>query len=158
MDAFLGILQRGLPKCDACTAAGITDKTAENWMKRGERFAKKEDRGEAVPEAEAPFVRFFREAKKAAAMGKAELVDIIRTKALDAKDPKAWCAAAWLLERMHPQQFGRKVLTVQASGPNGGPIPVDAPAPVVKVVFQGAAVQHPEVVEVPEDDAGEGDA
>lgn len=74
--------------CDAC---GIDERTFHNWVERGE----KEARGE--------FFHFFQSATRARATAKIKLVKIVTTLAV-----KDWRAAAFLLERSWPEDYGRR--------------------------------------------------
>jgi transposase len=75
----------------AAAAAGISKQTLYAWMKAG---AREED-----PLA----VEFLDAYKKADAEAEAANVQLIRTQAR-----KNWQAAAWFLERKHPDKWGRK--------------------------------------------------
>jgi hypothetical protein len=84
------ILSEGNTIETACGVCGITDRTFHNWMTRGEE------------EQKGPFFQFFHSATRARAKAKAKLVKVI-IKAAD----RDWKAASFLLERMHPAEFGR---------------------------------------------------
>lgn len=91
---------------DAAHAVRIHPATFHAWMAKGAK-------------ATAGVYREFHDAIKAAqALSTISLVDAIR------KDP-SWQAKAWILERRDPKRFGRKIIQVEASGPEGAPIPVD---------------------------------
>lgn len=140
----------------ACEAAGIDEKTYHNWAKRGKAAAKAAEKGEDVPEADAPFLHFFRRTKKARATGKVELLDVIRAVARDRQEPKRWQAAAWLLERMYPKEFGRRYIKLEASGPDDGPIQTTGSA-TVTVVLEGGAPDTPHMIDAAPGDDMAGD-
>jgi len=99
----------GLPYDTACALAGIHYTTFLNWMKRGE----KDKTGE--------FFKFFEEVKKAEAI--AESVHIKNIK--DAGKSGVWQADAWMLERRHPEKWGRREqIKQEISGPEGEPLKV----------------------------------
>jgi hypothetical protein len=75
----------------ACRAAGIKEQTYLNWLKWGEE------------KKAGIYFEFFEAIKKAEAVAEARNVTIIQTAAKD-----SWQAAAWWLERKHPDDWGRK--------------------------------------------------
>jgi hypothetical protein len=76
----------------AARAAGISRQTFADWMRRG-RSTKTED---------APFREFAERVEQARAECEAENVKIIADAARE-----SWSAAAWLLERLYPERWGR---------------------------------------------------
>ena len=97
----------GLPYDTSCALAGISYQTFRNWMTTGES-------------AESGyFFDFFEEVKKAEAI--AESVHIANIK--NAGKSGVWQADAWMLERRHPEKWGRREqIKQEISGPDGGPI------------------------------------
>jgi len=84
VEIILGALRLGMGRMDACRYAGITFETFSQWCKRHPEFA------EAVEKAEAALIaRCLSRIEEAAQGG-------------------TWQAAAWLLERKHPGQFGMR--------------------------------------------------
>jgi hypothetical protein len=133
---IVAILEKGLPIDDACAAVGIDDSTFQRWMRKGEKALKAR---EPKPEDQ-PFREFCAGVKKARSLGKlVHLTTIEKASTGTAGNPGDWKAAAWLLERMHPKQFGRKYIRIEAGGPDGEPMPAaDAPAPIVDIVIEGS--------------------
>lgn len=82
----------GMPYHAAAQAAGITYETFNNWMNRG----KKAKSGR--------YFQFFQDIKEAESRGIRNNLILI-TKA--AKEG-SWQASAWILERRHPEDFGRR--------------------------------------------------
>ncbi len=80
--AYLTSIRHGLTPATAAAAAGVTLKTAQTWRTEDESFAHE--------------VKLAREAGKAA---------LVATVAEAGK--KSWQAAAWLLERLHHDEFSR---------------------------------------------------
>lgn len=76
-------LENGAPRMDAAGAAGISYETFRQWLARHLEFRA------AVEKAEATMVTANVRIVKAAAS-------------------KSWQAAAWLLERRRPEDFGRR--------------------------------------------------
>jgi len=72
----------------ACAYAGISYSTYRNWMVQGEQTTKGQYR------------KFFEEVNEAIA--EAEVVSVARIKKAENRD---WRAAAWLLERRHPERW-----------------------------------------------------
>ena len=81
---------KGMFNKDICMAVGIHEATLYRWLNK-------------------PSARLHRvlseEFKKAEARYKQELLDTIRGAALAKR--QYWTAAAWLLERKYPEEFGR---------------------------------------------------
>jgi hypothetical protein len=71
--------------------AGIHEATFYNWIKWGEA------------QARGRYFEFFEAVKKAEAEGQAALVATINVASKD-----SWQAAAWILERKYPEEWGRK--------------------------------------------------
>jgi hypothetical protein len=87
----------------AARAAGITEATFHNWMKAGEE----QGAGE--------FFDFFESVKKAEADREVELVKLVKLNALE-----NWQAAMTMLERLHPDRWGRRDRTThEITGPDG---------------------------------------
>jgi len=92
-------IEKGNSYETATQAVGICRKTLFNWMDRGEK-------------GEPDFTHFTHSIKKARAKAEMRRVQVIE----DAS-PKNWQAAAWLLERSNPQQWGNKQETkIEHSG------------------------------------------
>ena len=87
----------------AAAAAGISKVTLYSWLHRGAA-------------GEEPFAAFLNAVD--VAQSEADLRDlaVIRKAAAEG----TWAAAAWRLERRHPDQWGRRL--VEVSGRDGGPI------------------------------------
>ena len=90
IEVMCGLKAKGMHNKDICMAVGIHEATLYRWLNKpssklhralGEQF------------------------KKAEAQYKQELLDSIRETALS--KPRYWTAAAWLLERKYPEEFGR---------------------------------------------------
>jgi len=76
----------------ACRLAGISDSIFYKWKARGEK------------EGEGVYFHFLQATLKAGEKFKQTNIDIIQQAAKDG----TWQAAAWLLERKHPEEFGRR--------------------------------------------------
>lgn len=109
---LLGAIERGLPLRDSALLAGISYDTLNRWRNSGEA----ED---AAPE----FYNFCNALKRAQAVAVDTLVSQIQSAAR-----KDWKAAAWLLERRHPENWGRQQ-RLEHTGPNGAPIATVALSP-----------------------------
>ena len=95
--AVVEAVRKGCPRGTAANAAGLGRSTLMRWMARG----KAERRGQ--------FRDFWDDIKRAEAEAIAERIERIR----DAADSGKWQAAAWWLERMHPDVFGSDRRTVR---------------------------------------------
>lgn len=76
----------------ACAYAGIVYRTFRNWIIRGE------EEFEAGRDTE--YARFFQDIKAAEGRG-------VITNLSEIASSKEWTAKAWLLERRHPEHYGR---------------------------------------------------
>ena len=92
----------GLSYRDACEVVGINESTFYKWIQRGEAELERVADGGDVAESEQPFVQFVNTIKKAIPKRKSTLLHKIRT-------DESWQSAAWLLERIHPDEFSRHV-------------------------------------------------
>ena len=90
IEVMCGLKSKGMHNKDICMAVGIHEATLYRWLNK-------------------PSARLHRvlseEFKKAEARYKQELLDTIRGAALAKR--QYWTAAAWLLERKYPEEFGR---------------------------------------------------
>ena len=90
IEVMCGLKAKGIHNKDICMAVGIHEATLYRWLNK-------------------PSARLHRvlseEFKKAEARYKQELLDTIRGAALAKR--QYWTAAAWLLERKYPDEFGR---------------------------------------------------
>lgn len=91
----------------ACQAVGISEQTYINWMKWGEKSRK------------GVYFEFFESVKKAEAQSVARNVAVIQSAAKE-----TWQAAAWWLERKHPQDWGKKERHEHV-GKDGEPLQLD---------------------------------
>jgi len=81
----------------ACLAAGIHEDTYYNWLKRAENAS---GNGDEI------YSEFFVELKKARQQNISERVRRIQEAG---EKPQNWPANAWLLERMEPGEYGRRI-------------------------------------------------
>jgi transposase len=88
----------------AAQYAGIHVATFYDWKAKA-------DAGEEA------FAEFAEALKTAEGKGAVELLKKIQSAA---EDPKYWAAAAWILERRHPDTYGRQ--RIEHTGKDGGPI------------------------------------
>lgn len=120
MNLIAGILERGMTDKDAYEAAGVAETTFNRWKAAGKKAAAKQARGETLTSNEAALWEFWKAVKRGKAKGKALLVGLIMDAAQKRDQPKAWVAAAWLLERMHPKEFGRRYIKIDVGDAAGG--------------------------------------
>lgn len=86
---MVGMKRRGFSNRDICRAVGINEATFYRWLVRDTSLHRALCKG----------------IKKAEAEYKAELLELIMGAAR--KSERNWCAAAWLLERKYPDEYGR---------------------------------------------------
>jgi hypothetical protein len=99
-DKIVEALAEGHSIESAAALASINRRTLQRWMKRA---AEEEDDGGV-------FAEFLNRCEIARAKFEASRVDIIRK----AGDKGEWTAAAWWLERVEPQRYGRRTVTHHA--------------------------------------------
>lgn len=120
-DTFLQGIRLGASVKLAGQAAGWAESTTMEYLARGREARTKT--GKLTP-LDQSYSEFLADVEKAqGVMVQAALAQIVRA----AQDPKHWTAAAWLLERVHPEEYARPIRT-EISGPSGGPIPVEVGA------------------------------
>lgn len=96
VERLLKAIRLGMAYKHAAAYAGISEDTFYTWMKEKTEFS------EQVKEAEADGIATnFAKIQKAATNG-------------------SWQASAWILERRHPEEYGRQRLEI--TGANGDPI------------------------------------
>lgn len=100
--------------------AGIPEKTFYYWLERGREGGKDNDR----------YVQFMQAVEKARADAVVRNVDIIQQKARE-----TWQAAAWWLERRHPQDWARTEKT-QLTGADGSSVEIKVN--LVEPIHQGS--------------------
>lgn len=92
VDRLIAMLRAGSYMNVACAAAGISRQTYQVWMTRGKS-------GES---ADAPFAEFRERVEQAFAEA-----ETVLTTRIAAASRENWQAAAWLLERRHPERWAR---------------------------------------------------
>jgi len=100
-------LRKGASRSAAAEAADITYTTLCRWVREGRKGSDEK------------YVRFLEAVEHAEAEVELELISKVKDYA-----PKDWRAAAWLLERRHPDRWGHRQ-KIEHSGPNGGGIPLE---------------------------------
>ena len=105
-------IEKGHYAKTVCQALGISENTYYTWLKKGEEQIENDERG--------VFREFYESVKKAQAEGEQELLQIIRDTAA-----RNWTAAAWMLERMHPEKYGKREKHVETAFPLGMRIEIE---------------------------------
>lgn len=88
-------IARGLPPYWARKIVGISDYTYHEWIKKGK----------ASDDPTDPYRVFYEEMEQAKALSIGSRVDVIRKAG---ENEKNWQAAAWYLERIDHEHFGKK--------------------------------------------------
>jgi len=103
------LMYAGLTVVDAAKAVGVTARSINNWINRGlaevERLSRIKERG-VEPEfklGEEQYVYFYEIYSRAVALKKLKLL-----KNIESKGSADWRSDIWQLERMFPDEFGRK--------------------------------------------------
>ena len=86
---ILAAVRCGASYKSACLAAGICEKTFQNWRRRA-----------SEPGSPAKYVRFLRELQSAEEEGQ-----VARLATIQRASQRDWKAAAWLLERLDPTRW-----------------------------------------------------
>jgi transposase len=105
---FVEAMSLGMTVRLACEYSGISETTYYDWMARAEG-RQHPSRGKGKPE----HVAFAEAVKKATSKSAATLLARIRRAA---EEPSKWQAAAWLLERRYPGEFGRVQRHISSDG------------------------------------------
>jgi len=111
------VLKLGNYKRTAYNYVGVTQRTFENWEKRGRLEQERIDDGKKPLGIEDIFLRFYRSNLKAIAQAQVRDLAVIYQAA-----ETSWQAAAWKLERRHPKEWGRRDMHDIESG--GSPLGV----------------------------------
>lgn len=129
VEALLEAASRGFPHTMIAGAGGISTGTLYNWLNKGrEEFEALGDHEEPEPFSFAAFYEAFQRA-----MLQTDALAIGRMKSEMEKEDGAWQAAAWWLERRHPDAFGKRSET-RITGHDGGPVRITAIEVVREVV------------------------
>lgn len=158
---LVAAMQRGNGIDTAAEYAGIPARTAKHWLARGRNAVMAaEDNNAPIDPAELVYVKVAAEMLSARARAKVRNVEVVQRAAelrvvrdrhgevvmddngrplLEAGD---WKAAAWWLERSHPDEFGPTQRT-ELSGPGGGAVSIDARTTMdVQIGMDHAAHPH----------------
>lgn len=123
IERFLTGRRLGVPKKDCAALAGWSEALRCHFLAVGADARDRLEEGGTLTAKDRRCLDFLDADEKAEAQFKqAALARIVAA----AQQPRHWTAAAWLLERRHPDEFG--VRRVEVTGPNGGPIQVDVRA------------------------------
>ncbi len=113
---ILTVLKLGGTLADAAALAGFNPTTLKNWLERGFQLAMSGATWKDIPITDteshgiAASIHFYEQVLKAKSAGKLRLLRKIN-RSVDAGN---WKAAAFLLERLYPKEFGKKdTLTIK---------------------------------------------
>jgi transposase-like protein len=113
--AIVEALRQGLYIATTARLVGVSRDSLFRWLKAGE--------ADAEAGRDTGYARLYLDASEAQAQFEAEMVGLVANAAR--ANPQNWPAAMTILERMHPDRFGRRDTTVLEGG--------DRPAIVVNV-------------------------
>lgn len=113
-EAICTALEKGNTRTSAALLAGINRATLYRWMQEHASFCDAIEKAEAEAQE-----RLLHRIRVAAEVG----MTVTRKDGEVVEYPGAWQAAAWILERRWPTQYGR-TSTVEMTGKDGGPIEV----------------------------------
>jgi len=106
--ALLKAIELGMPLKQAAAMADMSYDTLNHWQKRGEN--------ESAPPEYRQFCQLLRRSQAVA-------MQVHLSSICDASK-RDWRAAAWILERRHPEDFARQQ-QLEHSGPSGNPLMPD---------------------------------
>jgi len=131
-----GYVRYGETFAVACAGAGICKSTFSRWQALGCDAKRKQEKGERLTRTERLFLAFLDALEQAKSEGRLAMANQIFRAALD----NDWRAASFLLERRHPETWGRtdRVLS-QVTGAGGGPLEMRAEVPVLPMVRERVA-------------------
>lgn len=96
---IINSVRLGAPYTLAAQAAGLTYDTMHDWIVRGETIGS------------GPYFRFSQDVKTAKGAAAARWLEVIDKAAREGN----WQAAAWKLERIYPESYGRRIVDVRAN-------------------------------------------
>jgi hypothetical protein len=99
--ALCDCLRSGCYAVTACARAGISESTYYLWLQKGEA-------------GQRPYLEFLESVKKADADAEALLAATVMRVALDSENP-CWQAAMTMLERRHPERWGRRLVEAKVA-------------------------------------------
>lgn len=102
-ERIIGLIRNGNYQTTAAAAAGVPIRTFFKWIERGKRAADYYEEDKWVEPSEELYYNLYKAVEQARAEAEASNVLIIRNEA-----NKTWQAAAWMLERAHPDRWGRR--------------------------------------------------
>ena len=120
LERITSALRNGAYIEHAAQAAGIGVSTYHSWMDRGRTERDRRRAGLNPDENEDIFVEFLEAVERAQSEAAVDLLGEIANHARNG----TWQAAAWILERKFPRQWGRMDRT-EHTGPEGGPVKLD---------------------------------
>lgn len=120
MQRICNALRDGASIEHASRSAGIHRATYHNWMERGRTERDRRAAGIPADDHEQPFLDFLDAVEKAQSDAVVNLIGEIANHARNG----TWQAAAWILERKYPKEWGRFDRT-EHTGPEGGPVRID---------------------------------
>jgi len=102
-NALIKLIRAGNYVQTACNAVGIDVSTLWRWLKKGEKALELKKQGKEISQDDEKFCNLYIAIKKAKAEAEVRNVTIIQTAAV-----KSWQAAAWWLERVKYERWGKK--------------------------------------------------
>lgn len=106
-ETIVDAIRKGNYIITACQLASVSRDTYNDWI------ALANNRPDDYPE----YVRLRDDVELAKAESEAELLEVVRSHAISGA-PNTWQAAMTILERRHPEKFGRRDTTVVEGGEN----------------------------------------
>lgn len=104
LENLINAVRLNMPLEYAAAYAGIAKSTLFRWLREGARLGERLEAGDALTDEQLGFVQFSDSMKSATAQVIAEHLQNI-----DGEARSSWQAAAWMLERRHPEHFALRV-------------------------------------------------
>ena len=92
---YIEAIKLGLSPTGAAAYVGVDKRTIDSWLDKGSELSEEDGRG---------YYSFWVRVQKARGKSEKDLVDIVT----DAAREGEWKAAAWMLERRFPKDWGKK--------------------------------------------------
>lgn len=104
----------------ACQAAGVSESLFYEWQAAGREAAERREKGETLTDHQQTLVEFLEGIHSTYTAVEVQSLAQIR-----AAGQKEWRAAAWIVERRNPQEWGPPTARTELTGAGGGPIQVE---------------------------------
>lgn len=103
-EAIVKILRTGCTVETAAENAGISKRTLQSWLQKGEDAETRSDAGDKLTAADQRYMALAQDVRRARSEAEVRALATIQRAAADG----TWQAAAWYLERSFPERYASK--------------------------------------------------